>query len=403
MALELTAQGLTIETLDEILTNLATQQKADIDTDLDTSAESELGKLNGVFASTLREVQEVLAAVHAARDPNNATFAALDGVSSITGTQREPATKGTVTLSVNLNAGVTLPAGSVAQVSGQPTNRWVTKVAVINTGGSPATVPVEAEAENTGVINAGSGTITVIATPVAGWNSVTNSDPATPGTEIELDSDLRVRREEELQSAGTSPLDAIRIDLLDVTYGTESVNEVRMYQNLSDTTDADGLKPHSVEAIVDATDHASPVAGMNTAIATQLFKSKAGGIETNGNITVNVIDSQGQTQPTKFRRPTDKNVYVSLTIVTDPNTYDSSGSHAALKSAIVLEGQSLFGIGDEVDRFQLLCAALHFTGVKKITAFTLGFTAAPTGTADLAIGKRERARFATSRIVVTAT
>jgi len=38
-------------------------------------------------------------------------------------------------------------------------------------------------------------TVTVIDTPITGWDTVTNPDSATPGTNQETDSDLRARRQ----------------------------------------------------------------------------------------------------------------------------------------------------------------------------------------------------------------
>jgi uncharacterized phage protein gp47/JayE len=403
MTLALTAAGLTIQTHEEIVADLRAAQSS-IDTEgegpLDTSPESLLGRLNDAFSATIRSNQELLAAVHAARDPSNATLAALDAVSAISGTKRKSATKGTVTLTVNLNAGIALPAGSVAAVVNQPTNRWVTAADVTNTGGSAADVSVAAEAENTGIVNAGGSTITVIATPVTGWNSVTNANPATPGTEIEQDSALRIRREDELQSAGTSPLDAIRVDLLGVTYLTNTVSEVAMYENVTDTTNADGMPPHSVEAVVLASDHETPVAGMNAAIAAQLWASKAGGIATHGDIAINVTDSQGFTQPTKFRRPADVNVYISVTLTKTTGPYPGD---TAVKDALTAFGAAELGIGDSVIRAKLLCEVLDVAGVTDVTALTLGLSASPTGTANIVIGSRSLARIANARIVVTSS
>lgn len=92
-----------------------------------------------------------------------------------------PGAPSRVTLSVNLDGGVTLPAGSIAHTVGFSAVRWVTTEAVTNGGGSPATVSVPAVAEHVGPTPGPVGTITEKVSAVAGWNSVTNAAAATPG------------------------------------------------------------------------------------------------------------------------------------------------------------------------------------------------------------------------------
>ena len=120
-----------------------------------TSPESVGGQLNAVFAPKIAELWELGGVVFRSRDPRAAGYAGLDAVCSLTGTTRRAATKGTVTLTVTLGAGRTLPAGAVAHVSGQAGNRWVTLTSVTNSSGGTATRTVAAEAESAGVDGAG--------------------------------------------------------------------------------------------------------------------------------------------------------------------------------------------------------------------------------------------------------
>lgn len=92
-----------------------------------------------------------------------------------------PGAPSRVTLSVNLDAGATLPAGSIAHTTGFSAVRWVTTEAVTNGGGSAATVTVPAVAEHVGPTPGPAGTITAKVSAVTGWNTVTNAADATPG------------------------------------------------------------------------------------------------------------------------------------------------------------------------------------------------------------------------------
>jgi uncharacterized phage protein gp47/JayE len=389
----LTAEGFTPKTLEEILSDLEDSQHADIDTGLDTSAESVLGKLNGTFASPLRECWELLGAVYESRDPDKNTGDAQDATAAISGTRRRAATNGFVALRMSVAANTTVPAGAVAHVTGQPTNRWVTTAAAVNATGSTAWVEnVAAEAESTGVIAAVAGTLAVIAQPVTGWLAVANLLDATPGLAIETHSELRIRRELELQRPGSSPLDAIRADLLDVT----GVVAVVMYENTTDTTDAEGLPPHSVEAV------AQQGTATDLAVATQLWNSKAGGIATHSSEspprTVSVVSSQGTTRLVKFTRPASRSVYLDIVITTDPDLY---AGNAALKAALVAYGTEHLTMGADVIRARLLCEVIDFPGVTDVVTLHLGFGASPTGDSNLLIAPREIAMLDTSRITVS--
>lgn len=86
-----------------------------------------------------------------------------------------------VTLTVTLDAGATLPAGSVACHATLAAVRYVTLADVTNGGGSSADFDVEARAEHPGPVTASAGSITVPVTAVTGWTAVTNGAASTVG------------------------------------------------------------------------------------------------------------------------------------------------------------------------------------------------------------------------------
>ena len=203
---------------------------------------------------------------------------------------RRGAQLGRVRLALTVAAGATVPAGSVADVLSDPTSRWVTLTDAVNATASQATVTVEAEQETAGTLPAAATTISHIATPVAGWVSVTNLAAASPGIAADTDPVLRRRAETELQGVGTTPAEAIRAALLRVPL----VAEVVVWENTSDLTDADSRPPHSVEAMVRG--------GDDNAIAAVLWATKARGIATHGSTSATVLDEQGREYLSRIRR-----------------------------------------------------------------------------------------------------
>ena len=358
--------------------------------DVDVSAESVFGPLIAALATKLGELWELVGSVYNARVPAGASGAALEALCELApGIERRAATKGTVTLSVTLNAGVTLPTGSRASVSGEPSNAWVTTEDVTNSTGSPATVSVAAEALDAGRTPANAGTITAIATPVTGWTAVTNAADATPGLEIETDAELRLRREQRLQRAGSSPLEAIAAQVAEV----DGVTQAIAWENATDYTDAFGRPPHSVEVMV--------LGGDSEDIARAIWAAKAAGIQTYGTESVvTFADDRGVTRSVYFSRPTSLSAYATLLIITDPATY---AGDAAVETAFLAAMEGLRA--GEVARNAIAVAALlEVTGVRDAVVWMGSTSTFTSQTRDnLAPTERQRIVFDSARVEVTSS
>lgn len=378
------------KTVDELRQEAEETIRTALGDDVDVSAESVFGPLIAALATKLGELWELVGSVYNARVPAGASGAALEALCELSpGIERRAATKGTVTLSVTLNAGVTLPAGSRASVSGEPSNAWVTTEDVTNSTGSPATVSVAAEALDAGRTPANAGTITVIATPVTGWTAVTNAADATPGLEIETDAELRLRREQRLQRAGSSPLESIEAELSEV----DGVTQAIAWENATDYTDAFGRPPHSVEVMV--------LGGDSEDIARAIWAAKAAGIQTYGTESVvTFTDDRGVTRSVYFSRPTSLSAYATLLIITDPATY---AGDAAVETAFLAAMEGLRA--GEVARNAIAVAALlEVTGVRDAVVW-MGSTSTPTSQTrdNLAPTERQRIVFDSARVEVTSS
>lgn len=384
--------GLQIKTIEEMLDELATEQRAEIASTLNTAADSPIGQLNGIVAAQLREVWEVAQVAYNGFNPDAAEGFLLDKLCAITGTVRLAATKGTVTCTCNLDSGTTLSAGSsYANVSGESSNRW-TPVEDF-TAPSTGNHEIEFESEFTGTdAAANSGTITVINTAVTGWNSVTNAADAVPGTDTETDAALRVRRVEELTIAGTGTVDAIRADVL----SDVDVLQVDVFENTSDITDANGLPPKSIEVLVYDGD---PAALTDDEIAQLIWDTKPAGIRTVGQESGTATDGNGDSQTVYFSRPSPVELYLDIDIDVDSTT--GYAGETALKEALVALNDSDFRQGRDVIINKLIQVCLSFDGVIDVTDLKTDTSATPTNTANYVIGPRELARFDTGRITIT--
>jgi len=323
-----------------------------------------LGQIVGIISERYALLWELGQQVYSSEDPDAATFAALDAVCALTGTIRELASASTVALTLCGVPGSVIASGSRGGASNG--SLWATDASAtiaallawtattaygqgdrvtrasrgyqcITAGTSGSSGPSSTDADitdgtvhwryigegvgaidaastctTTGPVIALSGDISTIKTPVLGWQSVRNLADAKVGRDVEVDGDLRVRRENELATGGNSPPDAIRADVL----ATAGVTGCTVFYNPTDVTDADGVSPHSVEVMVQG--------GTDADVAATIFASVAAGIGTVTtasppySVSVNVIDSEGALHTIKFSRPTPLNIYVDLTIVKFP-------------------------------------------------------------------------------------
>jgi len=250
---------------------------------------------------------------------------------------------------------------------------------------------VGATATSTGPIVAVAGTLTVIETPVTGWSSVTNPLDADPiGSDLENDPDFRIRRLEEIAIAGRATTEAVRSQLL----ALDGVSAVVVFENDLWVVDPDGRPPKSLDIVVEN--------GDEDEIAERIFDVVAAGIETIGDITKIVTDSQSFAQTVKFSRPTPVNIWVELDLTVDSNVYPANGDDQ-VKAAVVAYGDAL-GIGKDVIVYGsdpiLSCAFKDIPGITD-AVIRVGKTSTPTTDDNVVIEPREVADFDTSRITVT--
>jgi uncharacterized phage protein gp47/JayE len=382
------SSGLQIDTFQEILDALGAAQRAQsaLGATWVTSPDSPQGQLNAVFADRLRQVQEVLLSLYQSWDRSSASGQMLTNLALITGTKRRLATNATVTATVNLNAGVTLPAGSQANVTGDPDTVFETIADATNSGGVAANVSVEMEAVVAGsAAFAAAGTLTEITTPVSGWNSVTNALDSVSGQDDELDSELRIRSLRELSARGSANLDA----LVAAVSAVDSVNTLQGYANTTEDTDANGLPPHSFEIVV--------LGGDDDEIAQAIYDNAPVGIEPYGTDSGTATDAAGNDHTVAFTRPTEIQIHIQITgIDTDPLTYTDA---ATLKASLVQACEDTFGVGDDVRYTKVVALISDSPGVLDFVAQTK-VTGGAFATTNITIGVRELPVFDTTRVTV---
>lgn len=209
---------------------------------------------------------------------------------------------------------------------------WVTITTIAE--GHPPQVVGLMQAELAGAVLAPAGSLTVIETPQSGWSGITNTIDAAIGNDLELDPAYRIRRNNLIQKAGAGTLEAIRVDLLNL----EGVTDVIMFENTNTSTDDNGLPAHSFRAVV--------VGGEDQIIGNTIWEDKPAGIQSDGNTSIDIVDSMNYPHVVQFSRPYEIPVWMRITIYTDALIFPDNGE-AQIKQALVDKGKTL-GIGDDV-------------------------------------------------------
>ena len=223
---------------------------------------------------------------------------------------------------------MTVPQGSLIAVNGQPNIQFELVTAVTST--TSGNYPGVFQATVTGPVAANAGTLTVIVTPVSGWNSVTNALSAELGENVETDAELRVRRRELVTRPGAANADAIRADVLSV----DGVEQCFVFENVTTTTNADGMPAHSFEVVI--WDGLSPAAD-NDEIADAIWDSKPAGIKAHGGTVISHTSESGDVVPIGFTRAAPRNIYIDLTVTTNSD-FDVVNGPAAIKTLVATKG-----------------------------------------------------------------
>lgn len=449
----LSAYGFRSKTLTQIREDLNEALRSAFGASIDLGDKSIFGQIVGIVAEILFRLWQQLEAVYASQDPNKATGASLDAVSSITGTQRPPASYSAVVMTLFGTPGSSMLSGrtfstdstgqqfvttesvviaavaawfaSTAYVLGDrvlsDTNRIYECIvggishavtAVSGTGSDivdgtvhwkiigdgitdGGAVDATARATVTGPTVALAGDITTIVDGAVGLQSVVNLAAAAPGRPVATDEELRVLREEELAADGQTPAEAIKAAVLKIN----GVTTCTVFENIFDTTDADGMPPHSVEVLVRTTWSAGDP--QDQLIYDVVRKNIAAGIVSAGNTTGSSTDADGVSHVIKFSRPVNKLIYATLDIEVDASTFPVDGSDE-IKNEIVTWGNAQAAGKDAVSS-AISARAFRVDGVLDVTNCTIGLTPAPISTLTIPVSKRELAVFDVARLVTNIT
>ncbi len=349
--------GITAPTYAEVLEYLKDQYRTIYGPDVYLEADSQDGQLLAVFASSINDANAVAIAIYNSFSPATAQNDALSKNVKINGIRRQEASYSTADLLIIGQAGTTIANGIAKDGNGV---KWALPVSVVIPPAGQITVT--ATCQTIGAVPAAAGSITQIGTPTLGWQSVTNPAAAAEGAQVEKDAALRQRQTVSTALPSLTVLDGI----IGAVASLPGVTRYAVYENDTDTTDANGLPRHAISFVVEG--------GDAQAIADAIARKKTPGSPTYGTTSVASVDVYGRPITINFFRPTESPIAAAVRIKALAGYSTQTGD--AIKQAIVdyVNGVGIGGgLSGSVEWADAITAANNVGGgvTFKLTGLTL--------------------------------
>lgn len=245
---------------------------------------------------------------------------------------------------------------------------------------------IQFQAIEFGPVEAQVGAVNAIVTPVLGWDSVVNNSVAFLGSDAETDEELRQRFRLSKALRAVSLTDSLYSALQEVP----GVEQIRLYENTSNTVDSIGQPPHSFRPVV--------LGGLNQDVANAIWINRPMGIASTGNTSVPIVDSQSNVQQVNFTRPVEVPIYVNIK-VTEIDEGMEEGGVEKIKQAVVDYINSTRKIGGEVVVSRLYTPVNTVKG-HEIEELTIGKTLGSMGTSRIVFNYDEIALIGLENVAV---
>ena len=390
----LDGNGLTLQSLNDIVSDLTAKMKAIYGSDINVDSDSPDGQMINIFAQAGIDLRELLQSIYSGLDPNQASGTILDQRVAINGIKRKGASYTITPVNITIDRALslvglddssestTIPSG-VYTIKDDAGTQWALLASVTET--VAGTYSLSFRSVNIGEVLTTAGTITTAVTVIAGVTAINNtSGVTTQGQDEETDDELRTRREKIIAYDSIGYLDSLRASLLDL----DKVTLAEVYENTGATVDTDGIPAHGIWAIVQG--------GVNSDIAATIYAKRPSGIAMKGSVTYSVTRVNGLLFAVKWDVPASVNLYIEFTISLYGDTIDT----ANLASEIV--ANITYGLGVDASSDNIVTYLKGLNPKYKITGMLLSLTGS-SGWAETIACPTKASIFAldTARIAIT--
>ena len=346
----LNENGLTIETLPDVITGLTTLWQTIYGNDVILTSASPDGQLLNNIAIQFQDLTDLLLAVYTSFDPDQAIGTTLDQRVSINNIQRRGATFTLQNVNITTNRALNLQGldaqandinGTGYTIADNNGNEFILLDST-NIAGA-GTYNLTFRAKDLGALTTLPNTITEPVTIVVGVTAINNPTAQLEiGADEETDAELRLRRQKSTANGSSNYLNGLGGVLSNIT----GVTEVKIYENDTSITDTNGIPDHSIWVIVEG--------GANTEIADAIYKRKTAGCGMKGLVEVDIITEFNSIFTAKFDRPLAKNLYIRFDL--KQTIIGQAFNQVAIKNYIT--NNLTYTIGASAETGTITCIAL---------------------------------------------
>lgn len=312
--------GCTIATIDEIIAQILNGTTdfpglySIYGSDINVDPNAPDGQFINIFAQLALDQLEFILQVYNSFDPDKAIGVSLDARASINGVIRKPGTRTIQPMSIVVTQAMTLKGVdnypsepfTVQDAAGNQYQLQVTQNPV-----GAGTVVANFQSLLLGPISSALNTITQAVTILQGVTSVNNPTLYTTlGITEETDYQLRLRRAASVSLPSRGFIDGLYAALID----TDNVSFARVYENVTNATDGNGIPAHSIWVIV--------AGGTDTDVANAIYVERSMGCGMKGTVVIPVLQVDGTYFSIQFDRPTAENLWIKFDVAAITGSVD---------------------------------------------------------------------------------
>lgn len=332
--------GLQVSTNEELLTQLVSDFQNIYGSDINLDQSTPDGQMLNIYAQGGTDIRELLTQIYNSFDPDNCSGRILDARCAINNVFRKGATYTIVPIDITASKTVTLQglddnynnveASSYTVQDNAGNQFYLISTQTLTTG----TTTVLFRAKELGSVQVSLNTITTPVTVVLGVTSVNNSlAPTELGVDEESDYDLKIRRRQSVSIGASGYLNGLLSSVLQL----DGVSDAALYENYTNSTDADGIPAHCMWLVVEG--------GSSSDIADAIYRKKSYGCDMKGSITYTITTVSNQQFIAKWDNPTLIPLYVKFTII--PKQSGTQFNTSDIEDYII--SHLKFNIGDGAD------------------------------------------------------
>ena len=326
--------------------------------------------LVNIFSLAVVDTLNLLEQIYTSMDPDQAIGVTLDSRCAINGVVREGGTFTQQPISVTVSQAVTLPGIDLYPNNPFSVSDGVNVYQLIATTSfsGASTVSLNFQAQQIGPISSALNTITTIVTVTLGVVSVNNpATYTTLGVATETDSALRIRRANSVALPSTGYLFGLYGALLDIT----GITAALVLENITSTTDANGIPGHSIWVIVSGT-NTTAVQGQ---VAQAIYVKRNAGCGMKGSISFAVPNTNFTAQ---FDYATSEPLYFTCTATAIDSTKPLDKTY--IQQQVFNKFANSYGIYQSADATSIVAYIKEISPNASITAegvYTTGGSGSP--------------------------